>query len=176
MALILYETGLLQAAVVTCNFMKAQLIIFFLIVFSLSLKAQERKVDTLIARLSNQSLVGVCQYVWVLKNGSKEADLLIKIGRKRGDEHDDLCRKLYSNLLDTNKGVICHYILTNIVYEDNITSGTVYFDDAEGTMEYNYNGLRFIESTSRRMYAEPWELEHNRKVWRVTLKAMGLLE
>jgi hypothetical protein len=130
----------------------------------------------LIARLSNQGLVGVCNYVWVLKNGSKEADMLIKIGRKRDKEYDELCRKLYSSLLDTSKGVICHYILSNIVFENNITSSTIYFDDPEGTMEYNYNGLRFIESMSRRMYAEPGELEHNRKVWRVTMKAMGLVE
>jgi hypothetical protein len=156
--------------------MKAHLIIFLLFASSFNLKAQERTVDSLIARLSNQGLFGVCNYVWVLKNGSKEADLLIKIGRKRGNEYGELCRKLYSNLLDTSKGVICHYILSNIVFEDNLTSGTIYFDDPEGTIEYNYNGLRFIESMSRRMYAEPGELEHNRKVWRVTMKAMGLIE
>jgi hypothetical protein len=136
---------------------------------------QTSNIDNLIAKLDNGKLFGTCNYVWVLKNGSKEADTLISIGKTQGLIKTDLCKKLYSLLTDTTKGIISHYILTNIFYKDNITSGTIYFDK-DSTLEYNYSGLRFYENNYRRMYADKPELEHNQKVWAVIFRQMKLID
>ena len=148
-------------------------IIFFLIAFSAH--AQVDKTDILISKLDNGKLVGVCNWVWVLKNGSKEADTLISIGKKSGLDKTKLYLKLYDLLTDTTKGIISHYVLTNIVYANNITSGSLFYDDEDGTLEYNYNGLRFYENKYRRMFADISELEHNKKIWTVILRQMKVL-
>jgi hypothetical protein len=136
---------------------------------------QTSNIDNLIAKLDNEKLFGTCNYVWVLKNGSKEADTLISIGKTQGLVKTDLCKKLYSLLTDTTKGVISHYILTNIFYEHNIASGTIY-SDKDSTLEYNYSGLRFYENNYRRIYADKAELEHNQKVWTVIFRQMKLID
>ena len=87
--------------------------------------SQVDKIDLLISKLDNKKLIGVCNYVWVLKNESKEADTLITIGQKGGKDKTELCVKLYSILTDSTKGIIAHYILSNIVCATNITSGSI---------------------------------------------------
>ena len=130
----------------------------------------------LISKLDNQKLVGICNWVWVLKNGSKEADTLITIGKKSGQDKTKLYLKLYDLLTDTTKGIMSHYVLTNILYSDNIKSGNIFYDDADGTLEYNYNGLRFYENNHKRMFADITELEHNKKLWTLILRQMKVLD
>lgn len=150
------------------------MILFFVTVHTTY--AQADKIDILIDKLNNENLVGVCNWVWVLKNGGKEADTLIAIGKTREQGIKSLCLKLYNLLTDTTKGIISHYVLTNIAYSDNIRSGNIYYDDEDGTLEYNYNGLRFYENKYRRMFTDGNELEHNKRIWGVILKQMKILK
>jgi hypothetical protein len=136
---------------------------------------QTNDIDSLIARLDNEKLFGTCNYVWVLKNGSKEADTLISIGKTQIIDKSDLYKKLYYLLTDTTRGIISHYILTNIFYQDHITSGSIYFDK-DSTLEYNYSGLRFYENNYRRMFTDKSELEHNQKVWAVLFRQLKLID
>ncbi len=159
------------------TFMKPlKLTILFLLTLFFAAQAQTDRTDILISKLDNSKLVGVCNYVWVLKNGCKEADTLISIGKTRQQDLTTLYLKLYDLLTDTTKGIVSHYILTNIVYADNITSGSIYYDDEDGTLEYNYSGLRFYENKYKRMFTDKSELEHNKKVWTAILKQMKVLK
>ena len=137
---------------------------------------QTSSVDNLIAKLDNEKLFGTCNYVWVLKNGCKEADTLINIGKTKRTDKAALPIKLFNLLTDTAKGIIVHYVLTNIIYEGGITSGTIYFYDKDGTLEYNYNGLRFYQDNHRSMFVSKEELEHNKKVWTGLFRQMKLIE
>lgn len=154
--------------------MKPLVIITYFLLINFVGHTQTSNIDNLIAKLDNGKLFGTCNYVWVLKNDSKEAETLISIGKTQGLTKTDLCKKLYYLLTDTTKGVISHYILINIFYQDNITSGTIYFDK-DSTLEYNYSGLRFYENNYRRMFADKTELEHNQKVWAVLFRQMKLI-
>ncbi len=148
-------------------------ILFF---FKLSaLSAQTERMDLLINNIDNQKLVGTCNYVWVLKNGSYEADTLIKIGRSKTKDLNPLCLKLYNLLTDSTKGIISHYILSNIINAEGVKYSSFYFYDEDGTLEYNYNGLRFYENKYKSMFTDYSELEHNREVWSVILRQMKVL-
>jgi hypothetical protein len=148
-------------------------ILFILTVFSAY--SQKDNTDELISKLNNEMLIGTCHYNWVLENGSKEVDTLIAIGKQSGQDKTKLCLKLYDLLTDTTKGIISHYVLTNILYANNIKSGSFFYDDEDSTCEYNYNGLRFYENKYRRMFTDNSELEHNKKIWTVILKNMKVL-
>jgi hypothetical protein len=148
-------------------------ILFILTVFSAY--SQKDNTDELISKLNNGMLFGTCHYNWVLENGSKEVGTLIAIGKQSGQDKTKLYLKLYDLLTDTTKGIISHYVLTNIVYANNIESGSFFYDDEDSTCEYNYNGLRFYENKYRRMFTDNSELEHNKKIWTVILKNMNVL-
>jgi hypothetical protein len=148
--------------------------LFFMAVSAVN--AQPHRLDSLIVKLDDEKLVGTCNYVWVLKNGCKEADSLIKIGKTRNQNLSSLYLKLYSLLTDTGKGIIAHYVLSNILYADNITLGSIFYDDEAGTIEYDYNGLRFYENKYKRMFADESELDHNKKIWTVLFRKMKILQ
>ncbi|MDI9868924.1 hypothetical protein [Flectobacillus roseus] len=95
--------------------MKHLILITYLLVTLFVGHAQTNKVDSLIAKLDNGKLVGTCNYVWVLKNGCKEADTLINIGRTHKEVNKIITLKLFNLLTDPTKGIIYHYILTNEV-------------------------------------------------------------
>ena len=153
-----------------------RLLITILFFFKLSaLSAQNERIDFLINNIDNQKLFGTCNYVWVLKNGSYEADPLIKIGQSKTKDLNLLCLKLYNLLTDPTKGIISHYILSNIINVEGVKYTSLYFYDEDGTLEYNYNGLRFYENKYKRMFADYSELEYNRNVWSVILRQMKVL-
>jgi len=156
--------------------MKHLILITYLLVTLFVGHAQTNKVDSLIAKLDNEKLVGTCNYVWVLKNGCKEADTLINIGRTHKEVNKIITLKLFNLLTDPTKGIISHYILANIYFGEKITSGTIFFDDKDATLEYNYCGLRFYENIYRRMFSDTNELEHNKKVWSVLFRQIKLID
>jgi hypothetical protein len=147
------------------------------ILFSLSfsiLFAQNEHINSLINKLNNDELRGTCNYNWVVKNYSKEADSLILIGKSKTTNSNKLCLDLYNILTDTSKGIIAQYVLSSILNGET-SSGGFFFEDEDETIEYQYGELRFYENKYRRMFTSQIELERNKKIWTVLFKAMGIL-
>jgi len=151
------------------------LTIFFVIVFLFG-KAQTASIDSLIVKIDNEKLVGVCNYIWVLKNSSKQADSLIRIGVNSDSSRTEITKKLYGLLTDTTKGIIAHYILCNIWYSDRINSSSFYYYDKDSTLEYEYEYLKFFENKYKRMFAENSELVWNKRKWAVLLRQLNIID
>jgi hypothetical protein len=151
--------------------------LLLLILFSLSfskLFAQSDHINSLISKLDNNKLRGTCNYNWVLKNHSKEADSLIIIGKSKTIDSNKLYLNLYNMLTDTSKGIMAHYVLSSILNGET-SSGGFFFEDENETIEYQYGQLRFYENKYRRMFTSQIELERNKKIWTVILKGMKIL-
>jgi hypothetical protein len=141
-------------------------LLLFTIFFSLSLSgliAQSEKIDLLVSKLDNEELFGTCNYNWVLKNGSKEADTLILIGKSKTKDSNKLYLKLYNMLTDTTKGIMAHYVLSSILNGEAL-SGGFFFEDEDETIEYEISGLRFYENKYRKMFTNQFELNRNKKI------------
>ena len=82
----------------------------------------------------------------------------------------EISQKLYQLLTDTSKGVIVHYILSNIWFPKGNSQDNFFFNDADVTVEYTYNSLRFFENNHKRMFASEEELALNKRRWTATLK------
>ncbi|WP_196887507.1 hypothetical protein [Aureivirga sp. CE67] len=139
--------------------MKKLLIFLFILTSNLSINAQSKTVDSLIEELDNDQINGTCNYVWVLKVDSKAADTLIEMGKP-------ITQKLISFLEDPNKGIIIHYILSEIWYE-KYSMGPVHqdFTILEGyTSKYICNELYFYTKHSK-MVAKKQDLHENKKKW-----------
>lgn len=116
-----------------------KLIVFLIFTsFELSLFSQKNTVDSLILNINNGQLSGTCHYAWVLEMNSSAGDLLIKMGKSS-------VNKLYPLLDSKEKGIIVHYILSNIF--GGILSCKSSFEhfDRDSTIDYEYNGLKFFE-------------------------------
>ena len=145
------------------------LLTFTALAFFLTIKAQTTNVDVLISKLDNSQLYGTCHYNWVLEMKSESADSLIKIGKP-------VSGKLIQLLDNQKKGIIAHYILSKIWYNDfqfdcgfkNIDEKTFIRKqetlEKNGIIEYCYNGLNFYERYGK-MIADKKILTKNKKMW-----------
>ena len=129
----------------------------FTITVCLTINAQTEKVGLLIEKLNNNQLYGTCNYVWVLKMESEEADSLVNIGKS-------ISHKLIPILESPEKGIIAHCVLSRIWVDDFSISTSFENFDKKGIVEYKYNGLPFYEK-DKKMIAEEKVLSENKKSW-----------
>ncbi|MEQ8712638.1 MAG: hypothetical protein RIC80_06455 [Cyclobacteriaceae bacterium] len=144
--------------------MKVWLAVILLSV-NLSVFGQEgTNISSLVDRINNENLGGVCMYVWtiVLKNESKAALELIEIGTSATDE-------LVEALADPEKVIIAHYILSRIwLKEFEITSEI----RVSGSIRYYMNDLSFING-SNKFIIDSSELGKCQIYWRFLLNQKG---
>jgi hypothetical protein len=138
--------------------------------------SQPSEIDLLIKKLDNKKLYGTCNYNWQIYNASKEADTLIAIGRIVPNKKIELFLNLYNLLEDSTKGIVSHYVLTNIFYKDSIINGGGKIDDNEEKYAYNYGGLIFYENKNRTMFADKSELFRTKERWRIILVQKKLIK
>jgi len=115
--------------------------------------AQKDHVDSLILNINNDQLHGTCHYVWVIEMKSTYGDSLIKIGKS-------ITPKLVPLLIDKEKGIIVHYILSNIWMDTVKFSSNFHLP----TIEYNYCGLIFYEKNEH-IFTKDSFLNENKKKW-----------
>ena len=144
-------------------------IIFALLIVNLKSSGQTISIDRLISRIENNQLEGVCHWFWSLENGSKEADTLINLSKKINSElkpiyKQNIIDKLIPLLTNTSKGIIAHYILSNIFTRGNKQSSE-YLQDSLLTIRYTYNNLEFYWNKNRFMFADPRRLIENKRNW-----------
>src|SRR5579885_2386296 len=130
-----------------------KLIVFFCLLF-LSSTAQNDKIDTLISKINNNQLTYACMYACVFRNTSKDADELISLGKSSYQR--EITNKLFQILTDSTKGIIAHYVLTNIWYTNGISQSGFYYEDDE-MLEYEYNWLRFYQDKNGKWFADSAE-------------------
>jgi hypothetical protein len=148
-----------------------KLIVFFSVLF-LSCTAQIDRIDTLISKIENKQLTYACTYACVFRNTGQEAEELIQLGK--ASYQREITNKLYQILTDTTKGIIAHYVLTNIWYANSISQSGFYYEDDE-MLEYEYNWLRFYQKDGR-WFTDSIELDRNKKRWFVILKPMNVID
>jgi hypothetical protein len=94
-------------------------------------------VDIWISKIDNKSIAGTCNYAWVIKPTTSEVDKIIKAAKKAE-------KKLLKLLTSEEKGVVAHYILSNIYKQT--TYQPLAMDTAKLEVNYVYNGLEFTET------------------------------
>jgi hypothetical protein len=112
-------------------------------------------VDIWISKIDNRSIAGQCNYVWVLKPTTSEVDKIIMAGKKAE-------KKLLKLLTSEEKGVVAHYILSNIYKQTSYQ--TIYVDTLKWETKFIYNGLEFME-TERGMVTDMAELNKCKDEW-----------
>jgi hypothetical protein len=112
-------------------------------------------VDIWISKIDNRSIAGQCNYVWVLKPTKSQVDKIISAGKKAQE-------KLLKLLTSEEKGVVAHYILSNIYKQASYQ--TIYVDTLKWETKYIYNGLEFTE-TERGMVTDMAELNKCKDAW-----------
>lgn len=127
------------------------------IFYSSSFFAQTDKVVSLINRLDNDQLYGTCNYAWVLKMNSSPGDSLIKMGK-------NITPQLIPLLEDKDKGVIVHYILSNIWNSTWQFSSSFDHYDQDSTLDYTYCNLKFYDKNGH-IFANDSVLSKNKKKW-----------
>lgn len=137
--------------------MKKILTFVFAILFYHGISAQDAGIDSLIKNLNNDQLHGTCHYIWVLEMDSKEADSLVSIGKT-------ISSKLIPLLDSPEKGIIAHFVLSRIWYENFEIGSSFENFESKGIVEYKYNELKFYEKDGK-MIAEEKELIENKKKW-----------
>ncbi|MES2732908.1 MAG: hypothetical protein V4714_14230 [Bacteroidota bacterium] len=120
--------------------MKKLFILSIFLTIPLLVFGQKDSVNIWISRIDNSSIEGTCQYSWVIipKQNKPEINKLIKTGKS-------IKHKLTKLLTDENKGIIAHYILSNIYGE--FSYRILSMDSVQIT--YNYNGLEFKEMVEK---------------------------
>lgn len=105
------------------------------------------------------------QYVWYPKMFSPAGDSLIKIGRPATD-------KLILLLSDTAKGIIAHFILSNIWSDKLQKAGQPLAsnvhqvdDDTTAVLGILYTDFTFYQDNSNRNFARQADLDKNKKRW-----------
>jgi len=125
---------------------------------------QKQSVDTLITKIDNQQIVIMMQYVWFPKMFSPAGDDLVKIGKSVTD-------KLIPLLKDTSKGIIAHYILSNIwadklkIAGQTLSSRVYPINDKADTLEILYSDFTFYQDNKRRNFAKQDDLDNNKIRW-----------
>lgn len=130
---------------------------------SLSSLAQKTAFDSLVQKIDNKQIGIAMTYVFYPVMDSYAGDSLVKIGKQ-------VTQRLVELLDDTSKGVIAHFILSNIWKEELKKAGrsvhqyvSTYFD--KNVIVAFKSGLRFYYSDADKSYAEKVELERNKKEW-----------
>ena len=135
--------------------------ILYLIICTLTVSAQTATVDVLINRIHNDQLYGACHYFWFLEMKSPAADSLIVIGKPATE-------KLLPLLTDNKKGIIVHYILSNIWLDTQPSWTSFAHYDKDKSITYKYCGLKFLgrsKGKKEEMYAKREDLDKNRSKW-----------
>jgi hypothetical protein len=83
--------------------------------------------------------------------------VLIKTGKP-------VSTKLIDLLADSTKGIMAHYILSNIWCKKKLLSTSSYFT-ADKVQVYNYNGLTFYQFQNKSLSAKPTDLVVNKENW-----------
>ena len=151
-----------KALTVSGNFKKMRrFTIFTLFLFALLPAVtfgQTKKVDLQIDNLSNQELVGQCNWVWVLKAKPGIVDSLIHIGKPA-------TKQLFNVLTSNAKGIVAHYILSRIWFNDfNIRTSFENFEK-DGIIEYQIGSLTFYENEAGLKFTKPGDLERIKDEW-----------
>ena len=145
--------------------MRHLLTILTLTFFCLTSVGQNQNIDTLISKIDNQQIVVVMQYVWYPKMFSLAGDSLIKIGKTSTD-------KLIPLLSDTSKGIIAHYILSNI-WADKLEKVGQHLGSNVHQVDNNtravlgilFTDFIFYQDNDRKNFARQVDLENNKKRW-----------
>ncbi len=114
-----------------------QLCLVLLLTIPFTLYGQKDSLDIWISKIDNRSLAGQCKYVWVLKSTTSEVDKIIREGKKAE-------KKLVKLLTSDEKGVVAHYILSNIYKQTNYQ--ILDLDTVKWETRFIYNGLEFTET------------------------------
>ena len=131
--------------------------ILILVLSGLNLYAQSDNVDSLIKKINNDQLKGICHYVWDLGMNSSAGDSLIKLG-------EPITPELIPLLDSKEKGIIVHYILSNIWADTLMTTAPMVQLKKDSVLEYNYCGLLFFEKNGH-MFTKKRYLRTNKKRW-----------
>ena len=136
--------------------MKYILIVTVFFAVNPSVQGQTEQIDSLVEHINNEELVGVCHYFWMLEMNSSAGKELIKIGKSSTD-------RLVNVLTDTSKGIIAHYILSNVWLDKVQTSNSWTRYESQGIIDYTIGPLCFYWSD--KMKAEANDLLRNRGEW-----------
>lgn len=130
-----------------------RVIAILLLIFPFTVFGQKDSVDLWISKIDNTSIAGTCNYAWVIKPTTNEVNKLIKTGKSTE-------KKLLRFLTDERKGIVVHYILSNIYGQ------TKYYtlDMDSLRVKYDYNGLEFTE-TNDGMQTDRMSLEKCKSKW-----------
>lgn len=116
---------------------------------------QKDSLNVWISKINNKSIAGQCNYVWVLKPTTKEIDKIIGTGKK--------AEKMLLKLLTTeDKGIVAHYILSNIYKETSYQ--ILHMDTLTFETKFIYNGLEFTE-TETGMVTSQTRLDKCKEEW-----------
>ncbi len=131
--------------------------ILILTIFGFNASAQSDNIETLIKDINNDQLSWICNYGCSLYLNSAAADSLIKIGKPATE-------KLINYLDDRERGIITHYILSNIWIKKIELSSSALNYAKDKTIEITFCGLYFFEKEGH-IYTEQNVLNENKKTW-----------
>lgn len=145
-----------------------RLLTFLLIPVHLNAQPQAQTIDSLINQINNNQIYSTCQYILVIKIDSDAANLLIQMGKPVTDQ-------LIPLLDNPKKGIITHYILSNI-WLDTLSSWSMIGEltlnpqrgfNKLGYMEHTYCGLLFYEKIDKERVIFTFKkyLRENKKWW-----------
>ena len=150
--------------------MRHFLTIFALTTLGFSSFGQEQSIDTFISKINNQQIVVMMQYVWYPKMFSPAGDSLIQIGKPATD-------KLIPLLSDISKGIIAHFILSNIWRKELGKAGQTLGsnvhqvdNDTAAVLGILYTDFIFYQDNNRHIFSRQAYLESNRERWKTFFK------
>ena len=108
-----------------------------LLIIPFTLFGQKDSGDIWISKINNRSIAGQCNYAWVLKPTTSDVDKIIRAGKKAE-------KKLVKLLTSDEKGVVAHYILSNIYKQTSYQ--ILDMDTVKWETKFIYNGLEFTET------------------------------
>jgi hypothetical protein len=149
-----YSSGFVIKSILS---MKKLAGILILIIFGVNASAQDNKIETLIKNTNNDQLSWICNYGCGLYLKSAAADSLIKIGKPA-------TKTLLNHLNDTERGIIIHYILSNIWIKKIELSASTLNYEKDNIIEITYCKLNFFEKEGH-LYAVQNVLDENKKAW-----------
>lgn len=116
-------------------------------------------------------MVGTCHYFWALEMGSKAGWELKKIGK-------DATKPLLDLLTDyekgKEKGIIAHYILSNIWMDTLLSWSSFEHFGRDRSIHYGYNGLNFYERDDK-WFVLYRDLDAAKERWLKLLKEKNFL-
>ena len=145
--------------------MRQFITILALATLSLTCFGQKQSIDTLLGKIDNQQIVVMMQYVWFPKMFSPAGDSLISIGKPATD-------KLIPLLSDTSKGIIAHYILSNIWADkldkagQSLGSNVHQVDnDTTAILGILYTDFIYYPDNYRHNFSKQTDLDNNKQRW-----------